>query len=184
MEPNEDFHPAVQFLLARIKSHPEDFAFAPDGVRYSNRRGEWSKMYTRVYDDARDTEQAALDRAMKSNRLDTYHQDAMKLALNPPEEQRAMSTTEHYAYGFSDPRAAYGSPTTSGTGLTLGAFSYDPSSNTYRVNGASYTPSQLDDMGLLKIVEQSIRAQQDTGSNNTVRVSTYNMIKNFVGGGK
>jgi hypothetical protein len=182
MEPNEDFHPAVQFLLARIKSHPEDF-IAFGGA--AKRRAEWGNIFSRVLNETSDMEKAALNRAVSCARLDYAHKDAMMLALNPPEEQRAGSTTEHYAYGFSDPRAAYGSPTR-GAGLTLGAVTYDPAANAYRIGGVTYTPGQLQAMGLQNIVDQCTLAQQDatTYSNNTVRASTYDAIKNFIAGSK
>jgi hypothetical protein len=202
MEPNEDFHPAVQFLLARIKSHPEDFAPVTEGAISSARRGAWSMMYTRIEFDASETEKAAMDRAVRSIRLDNCHQDAMKLALNPPiEKHTGITATERYAYGFADPRAVYGSGSgaghiTTGTGggsasSTFVSASYDPHSDIYRVNGGAYTASQLDDMGVLERVEQSIRAQQTAytttaavPNTTTTRVSTYDALKNFIAGSK
>ena len=71
----EDLHPAVQLLLKRIDTHPDEFAHAG---------GRWDKMIRRFEPYFSTAEHDAIFAAVSRVRLDALHKELMQEMLNPP----------------------------------------------------------------------------------------------------
>ena len=90
----KEFHPLVELLLARMKSHPEEFAGSPDRLYpiSSTPVGErWGYILTRAQEYATPEEEAAMKEALRSIKLDALHREAMDELLNGDERRRKVA---------------------------------------------------------------------------------------------
>lgn len=75
----EDFHPAVQLMLARMETHPEEFR--PRGFR-------WEALVASMIAAATPEEGMALTRKLNSFRMDSLHEQIMSELLEGPTPPR------------------------------------------------------------------------------------------------
>jgi hypothetical protein len=73
-----EIHPAVELLLARMKSHPEEF---PRGG------GRWAGLIQNMQELLSEEEVSLLKSHMRTIRLDEFHADIMDELLNGPERR-------------------------------------------------------------------------------------------------
>lgn len=73
-----NIHPAVELLLARMKSHPEEF---PRGG------GRWAGFLDNMQELLSEEETSLLKSHMRTIRLDEVHEDIMDELLNGPERR-------------------------------------------------------------------------------------------------
>jgi hypothetical protein len=73
-----EIHPAVELLLARMKSHPEEF---PRGG------GRWAGFLENMQELLSEEETSLLKSHMRTIRLDELHEDIMDELLNGPERR-------------------------------------------------------------------------------------------------
>jgi hypothetical protein len=73
-----EIHPAVELLLARMKSHPEEF---PRGG------GRWAGFLDNMQELLSEEETSLLKSHMRTIRLDEVHEDIMDELLNGPERR-------------------------------------------------------------------------------------------------
>ena len=71
----EDVHPAVELLLKRIETHPDEFALTG---------GRWDKMISQFEPYFSEAEHDAVLAAVSRVRLDAMHKELMQEMLNPP----------------------------------------------------------------------------------------------------
>ena len=74
----DNIHPAVELLLARMKSHPEEF---PRGG------GRWAGFLENMQELLSEEETSLLKSHMRAIRLDELHEDIMDELLNGPERR-------------------------------------------------------------------------------------------------
>lgn len=74
----DNIHPAVELLLARMKSHPEEF---PRGG------GRWAGLIQNMQELLSEEEVSLLKSHMRTIRLDEFHADIMDELLNGPERR-------------------------------------------------------------------------------------------------
>jgi len=74
----DNIHPAVELLLARMKSHPEEF---PRGG------GRWAGFLENMQELLSEEEASLLKSHMRTIRLDEVHEDIMDELLNGPERR-------------------------------------------------------------------------------------------------
>lgn len=73
-----NIHPAVELLLARMKSHPEEF---PRGG------GRWAGLLENMQELLSEEEASLITSHMRTIRLDEFHADIMDELLNGPERR-------------------------------------------------------------------------------------------------
>ena len=126
MADKKEIHPAVELLLARMGSHPEEFV--PNEKVYTqenSRTLKMSSMYGDILNRASEEEVALLRAAMNKIQLDILHHDLMDELLNG-DERRAKEEQE-YERNLSL-QGAYASPmgqplnriVSAGSGLKVG----------------------------------------------------------------
>ena len=95
MADKKEIHPAVELLLARMGSHPEEFV--PNEKVYTqenSRTLKMSSMYGDILNRASEEEVALLRAAMNKIQLDILHHDLMDELLNG-DERRAKEEQEY-----------------------------------------------------------------------------------------
>lgn len=104
MANEEEFRPAVQLLLARMKSSPEEFGLGHNKYR------AWTDILESVQVHATEAELVALTDALSDIRMEELHHRAMKLILQDkqPEdydtEEARWKATERYSTGYTSLR--------------------------------------------------------------------------------
>ena len=76
---SEELHPVVELLLARMKSHPEEFA---------NGASRWGWMINDIMDNGSDEERAALKAGLRPIRLQEVHEVVLDELCNGEERRR------------------------------------------------------------------------------------------------
>lgn len=84
---SENIHEVVKLLLARMKSHPEEFASGSS---------RWGWMVSDVMDHASDEERAALKEALRPIRLQEIHEHMMDELCNGDERRRKEQEEQEY----------------------------------------------------------------------------------------
>lgn len=74
-----ELHPVVQLLLARMKSHPEEFQAGMN---------RWDWILHKVQDNGTEAELEALNEALRPIRLDEAHEQMMDELCNGDERRR------------------------------------------------------------------------------------------------
>jgi hypothetical protein len=80
---NPEFHAAIQLLLARMASNPEEFTHGH----------KWGAVLIRCLELAGPEEKAALDAAVREMNLEALHQEIMRLLVQEDDEQDADADT-------------------------------------------------------------------------------------------
>jgi hypothetical protein len=75
----DEMHEVVQLLLARMKSHPEEFAMVPS---------RWDWMLNGAMDHGSDEERAALKKGLRPIRLQAVHELMLDELCNGDERRR------------------------------------------------------------------------------------------------
>lgn len=97
MEDNQEFHPAVKLLLARMESHPEEF----DETRNSaeeiiSTADRWWRPLDRIMDWGSDAEKAAIKESLRRIKLNAAHHVAMDELCNGDERRRKYREEQEY----------------------------------------------------------------------------------------
>jgi len=94
---SDNFHPLVELMLARMKSHPEEFE-GGDGEVYDYidpPAGErWRPILLQMKGHTTPEEEAALHGALRVIRMDALHHQAMDELLNGEERRRKAKEEE------------------------------------------------------------------------------------------
>lgn len=89
---SDNFHPLVELLLARMKSHPEEFEGGAYGEVYATydapTRYRWDNIMRQLAMLATPDENDALTTAVRNIKLDALHREAMDELLNGDERRR------------------------------------------------------------------------------------------------
>lgn len=107
----DEFHPVVQLLLARMKSHPEEFGGNNRADEYISRTEEdrWWQARTLVEDYGTEAEKEAVVAAMREIKLKVAHEWMMDELCNGDERRRREQEEKKRAY-VSVPLHAQGVP--------------------------------------------------------------------------
>lgn len=84
-------HEVVQLLLARMKSHPEEFAMVPS---------RWDWMLSGAMDHGSDEERAALKKGLRPIRLQAVHELMLDELCNGEERRRKQQEEDEYERGL------------------------------------------------------------------------------------
>jgi len=89
MADKKEIHPAVELLLARMESHPEEFMTSEKAYQQEDSRvRKMSSMYGDILNRASEEEAALLRAAMNKIQLGILHKDLMEELLNGDERRR------------------------------------------------------------------------------------------------
>ena len=77
----DELHPVVQLLLARMKSHPEEFCGAYDGYGSEGPHTRWSKWLYQLKQHTTPKEQALLNASVREVRMMQIHHEVMQELL-------------------------------------------------------------------------------------------------------
>jgi hypothetical protein len=94
MADKKELHPAVELLLARMESHPEEFAAKEKVYATNSRIGKMTSLYGDILNRASEKEAVLLRAAMNKIQLDVLHNDLMDELLNG-EDRRAEEQKEN-----------------------------------------------------------------------------------------
>ena len=100
---NESFHPAVQLMLARMATNPEEFR--PQSHR-------WGSTLDSMLDAASPEERCALETKIHRFRMDALHEQIMSELLDGNQKSQGADTTMRTAlltYSAVSPPAGVGS---------------------------------------------------------------------------
>lgn len=84
-------HAVVKLLVARMESHPEEFK--RHGATYGDR---WHSIVSDIAAWGNETDNAAMDAALRDIRLGEAHEDALDELLNGPERRRKAQEEAMY----------------------------------------------------------------------------------------
>lgn len=84
-------HAVVKLLVARMESHPEEFK--RHGATYGDR---WHSIVSDIAEWGNETDNAAMDAALREIRLGEAHEDALDELLNGPERRRKQEEEAKY----------------------------------------------------------------------------------------
>lgn len=161
----------VKLILDRWEKFPDEY-----------RENRWGRLLT-AYDAAlTPADKEALAEFRRNDLAKKFHAEFMRQLLSEPEvdtRPHISGTTTHHGYSSVN-IVGHGSGGTIG-GTNSSSVSYDPRSDTYKVGGTTYTRSQLDAMGVLKIFENNVRAQQTASNSGS---GFMGQLKNYMGGRK
>jgi hypothetical protein len=97
MADKEEIHPAVELLLARMKSHPEEFMTSEKAYQQGGSRvRKMSSMYGDILNRASEEEAALLRAAMNKIQLGVLHKDLMEELLNGDERRAKEAEEQEY----------------------------------------------------------------------------------------
>ena len=88
---SEELHPVVELLLARMKSHPEEFA---------NGASRWGWMINDIMGHGTDEECAALKAGLRPIRLQAVHELVLDELCNGEERRRKQQEDDEYERGL------------------------------------------------------------------------------------
>lgn len=97
---SEELHPVVELLLARMKSHPEEFmdeymfSELEPVTHYGN--GRWEAVLRVVCKNANEAELEAVNEALRPIRLNQAHEHMMDELCNGEERRRKQREDEEY----------------------------------------------------------------------------------------
>jgi hypothetical protein len=95
MADETELHPAVELLLARMESHPEEFATKEKVYATNSRLSKMISLYGDILNRASEKEVALLRAAMDKIQLDLLHNDLMDELLNGEDRRKAEEKAEH-----------------------------------------------------------------------------------------
>ena len=78
---SKELHPVVELLLARMKSHPEEFCGAYDGYGSEGPHTRWSKWLRQLREHTTTEEQALLDVSVREVRMVRIYHEVMQELL-------------------------------------------------------------------------------------------------------
>lgn len=129
----EQFHPLVELLLARMKSHPEEFEGDMGNGLYTSRDVptglRWAQMISHMKDYLTPEEEVAVTAALRTIRMDFVHRHAMDELLNGDERRRKEREEEEKwqqmlhkqsmgtSGAFNQLNSAYGNTLATATGV-------------------------------------------------------------------
>ena len=97
MEDNQEFHPAVKLLLARMESHPEEFDEVRIGLdEPTTAPDRWWRPLDRIMDWGTDEEKAAIRDSLRRIKLDAAHHIVMDELCNGDERRRKQQEEHEY----------------------------------------------------------------------------------------
>ena len=91
MADNEELHPAVQLLLKRMESHPEEFVPPPEMAWTPSR---WQHVLEVVVDHGSAADKEAVDNKIRALQMERLHQWALDELLNGEERRKAKLEEE------------------------------------------------------------------------------------------
>lgn len=170
---SKELHPVVELLLARMKSHPEEFmdeylfSELEPVTHYGN--GRWEAVLRAVCKNANETELEAINEALRPIRLNQAHEHMMDELCNGEErrrkerEAREAEERRYYALQQSQLRASTVNNDMSALGHP-GQFitDYDYSTQTMRIKdthtGAvtAVSHDQLEDKGFVATIKKAL----------------------------
>ena len=96
---SEELHPVVKLLLARMKSHPEEFVPEKGDERYVTRGAEadrWWRAMSEVQEFANEQEKKAIAAKLRELRLQQAHEWVMDELCNGEERRRKEEEDRKY----------------------------------------------------------------------------------------
>jgi ribosomal protein L17 len=96
MADETELHPAVELLLARMESHPEEFVTNEKVYTTNSRIVKMTSLYEDILSRASEREAVLLRAAMNKIQLDLLHNDLMDELFNGEDRRKAEEKAKRY----------------------------------------------------------------------------------------
>ena len=160
----KEFHPLVELLLARMKSHPEEFEGDMSSGLYSDRNLptglRWAQVISHMKDYLTPEEEVAVTAALRVIRMDSIHRHAMDELLNGEERRRKEREEEERWQQMVHKQSMGASGTLTHQQMANSAFQplmHDQLSGLATATGVAHSPAQTTLGGLVNQIKRKIK---------------------------